>query len=359
MEIHQLLVGASPGDAITNAAIEFRNVLRRVCRSEVYARFYDPALEGEVLPMKDLARRQPSKPDDDILLFHSSIGEPEVAALLQERRERLVVFHHNISPPDPFEHWDPRLADRLREGRRELAALSRRAMLAIAPSEYNAADLRALGFRNIKVSPLLLEIDRLRGLDAHGPTENHLRENVHGPVVLFVAQLLPHKRTDLLLSAYHALVTYLLPEAHLIVVGTSRLPAYTESLAMLIRELHLPRAWMTGRVSNEALVAFYRRADAFVTVSDHEGFCAPLVEAMAFDVPVMARRAAAIPETVGDAAVLLPEDAGPLLIAEGMAELLTNSGLRSALVARGRERVAHFSPSAARAQLLAHLLELV
>lgn len=358
MEVHQVLVGASPGDAITNAALDLRDVLRGVCPSDVYARFYDARLENEVLPLRDLARRPASHPEDNLILFHASIGEPEVFNFIQERPERLVVIHHNISPPAPFMAYDPVFAGRLEGGRRELASLSRKAILALADSAFNAQDLRSLGYRNVKVSPLLLDLDRLSAIEPHALTVNHFDKLVKGPLVVFVGQQLPHKRPDFVLQAFYALSTYLDPDAHLVLVGAPRLPRYTSALEMLLHELHLPRAWIAGRVSDEELVAYYRRADLFVTASEHEGFCAPLLEAMTFDVPVLARSFAAVPETARDAAVLLDPDDGPLVMAEAMHELLHSDAVRAELVERGRRRLEDFSPAAARATMLGHLMDL-
>jgi glycosyltransferase involved in cell wall biosynthesis len=359
MEIHQLLVGASPGDAITNAALDLRNLLRQFCASEVYARFFDARLSGDVLPLRDFRRRQVAHPEENIIIFHASIGEPEVFSFIQERPERLVIVHHNISPPGPFIPYDPAFAGLLDGGRRELMALSKRAVMALADSHYNAEHLASLGYRNVRVSPLILDVQRLLEVEPHEATASHLEKEVRGPVALFVGQLLPHKQPDFLIQAYHALVTNIEPDAHLIVVGPSRLPQYTAALELLVRELQLPHAWLTGRVTDAELVAFYRRADVFVTTSEHEGFCAPLLEAMAFEVPIIARGFAAIPETLGDAGLLLPPDDGPLLIAEAMGELLANAPLRSELVGRGRRRLHDFDPDKARATVLTHLLELV
>jgi glycosyltransferase involved in cell wall biosynthesis len=155
------------------------------------------------------------------------------------------------------------------------------------------------------------------------------------------------------------LTTYSRPDAHLALVGAPRLPRYTASIELLLHELHLPGAWIPGRVSDEELAAYYRRADLFVTASEHEGFCAPLLEAMAFGVPVLARSFAAVPETAGDAAVLLDPDDGPLVMAEAMDEMLGDKALRDDLVARGRRRVQDFNPEASRATVLQHLLDMV
>lgn len=358
MQIHQVLVSASRGDAITNAAFQMRDLFRRIGPSEIYARYFDASLDGEVLPLKDYRVHSGAAPEADILCFHASIGEPEVLSFILDRPERLVVVYHNISPAEPFRDYDPAFAGLLDAGRRELAQLAGRTQLALADSAFNAAELRELGYRDVRVSPLILDVQRLVGIEPDPDKTFHLTTVVEGPVVLFVGQLLPHKRPDLLLKAFHVLVTYLRPDAHLTLVGAGRLPAYRQALELYIRELNLGTAWITGAVTDAELAAFYRRADVLVTASEHEGFCVPLVEAMAFDLPVVARRFAAVPETLGDAGVLLPEEDDPVLLAEAVATVLDDEDLQRSLSARALRRLDHFSPDNARATLLGHLLEI-
>lgn len=343
MALHQVLVGASPGDAVTNAAFEIRALLRQKGPSEIYARYFDAALAGEVLPLDRFIGA-------DVIYFHASIGEPEVASFLASRNERLVVIYHNISPSDPFRDHDAAFADLLDGGREELCALAPRAQSALADSEYNASELEALGYRDVRVSPLILE-PRLHAVEPHPPLMRYLTTEVEGPLVLFVGQLLPHKRPDLLLKAFHVLVTYLIPDARLVVVGAGRLPAYRRALQAFVDELNLP-ASLVGSVSEAELAAYYRHAAVFVTASEHEGFCVPLVEAMSFDVPVVAREYAAVPETLGGAGILLPPIDDPLLMAEALALAITDDEVRSALVDRGRRRVIDFAPDKARATFL-------
>lgn len=357
----QVLVSASPGDAVTNEALALRPALRLLGESDIIARYYDPSFTGDVLALDEYERRAPAGgpgAGDDVLVVHGSIGEPDVAAFLAGRPERLVLRYHNISPSAPFRPYDPAFADLLDQGRREIAALRPRVALALADSTFNAADLEAMGYEDVRVSPLVVDPAELCKLDSHHPTAEHLRTQVEGPVLLYVGQLLPHKRPDLLVQAFHVLATYIDPDAQLILVGPARLPAYRDAVQHLVHELSLPNAWVAGPVSPKALAAFYRRADAFVTASEHEGFCVPLLEAMAFDLPVGARAAGAIPETAGDAALVLPLDAGPLLLGEAMDALLHDDGLRNGLVERGRDRVATFGPEQATATFVGHLEEL-
>lgn len=357
MQFHQVLVSANPGDAITTAAFELRDLLRQFGPSEIYARYVHPKLFYEVKELRYFAGRKSVKMADDVMIYHASIGEPDVTRFVASRPERLAVVYHNISPPERFLAFDPKFAGLLAAGRIELASLADKAITAITVSEYNAAELRDMGFTHVHVSPLVVDLEKLRAIEPSGPTMNHFENGIEGPMILFVGQLLPHKRPDLLLQAYHVLSTHIMPEAALVIAGNHRLPQYSEYLEHQLNELNLNKAWMTGSVDISTLMAFYRSADMFVTMSEHEGFCVPLIEAMGFDVPVLARATTAIPETAGDAAILLPEEEdNPLVIAEAMNELLTDHLLRKQLIKRGRERVEHYDPDIARATMLNHVL---
>ncbi len=356
MEIHQIVVAAAPGDAITNTALEYRRLLRCAGPSDVFAAHRDPALTKKVLPLAEYSRRSSAKTGENLLVVHLSIGDLQLSRFLAERPERLVLVYHNITPPEFFAPYDAAFARLLREGRRELARLPERVQLAIADSEYNASELRALGFPRVRVAPLVVDPAHLHAVRPDHALTSKLSA-LDGPVLLFVGQLLPHKRPDLLVEAYHVLVTKLVPEATLILAGYPRLAAFERVFVQLVRELNLPGAWLLGGVTPEELVAAYRGATVFVTASEHEGLCVPLLEAMAFDLPVLARAFTAIPETLGDAGLLLPADSDPLLLAEAMAELCESPALRVELVARGRRRLEAFDPDTARAEFLAALLE--
>lgn len=352
MDIHQIIVSASPGDAVTSTALALQQLLRRVCPSAVYARYVDPRLHREVLP---LTAFDPVAEPDDLLIYHLSIGEPEIIRFLLGRPERLVLLYHNITPADYFLGLDPGFAALLAGGRAELEVLRSRTDSALAVSSFNARELEELGYRDVSVSPLPVDIAGLRGLEPDPSTVDAL-DALEGPLLLYVGQLLPHKRPDLLLQAYSVLTTHLLPDVNLALLGPTRLESYHDALCTLAADLNLHRARITGWLNGEQLAAYYARADVFVTMSEHEGFCVPLLEAMSFDVPVLARAFGAIPETMAGAGLLLPTDEDPLLAAEAMAELLTSGTLRAELRRRGRERVVALDGEAARATFLHHIL---
>jgi L-malate glycosyltransferase len=264
-------------------------------------------------------------------------------------------MYHNITPSEYFTPYAPHFAELLADGRRELKDVRDRVELALAVSPYNATELEELGYENVRVSPLVVDPARLRAIEPHPVLADELSRRHDGPVFLFIGQLLPHKRPDLLVEAFHVLSTHHAPDATLFLVGAPRIDSYHRAIRRLIRELSLPNAFLVGGVSDERLVAYLRRADVFVTASEHEGLCVPLLEAMAFEVPVLARRYAAVPDTVGGAGLLLPRDSGPLLLAEAMLELVQNQPLRADLVARGQRRLGDFDPEQARATFVANI----
>jgi glycosyltransferase involved in cell wall biosynthesis len=351
--IHQVLVAASPGDAITNMAFELRDALRRVGPSEIYARYIDPRLFDEVEPLDryDVQGR-------NLVVFHASMGEPEVFKLLRAQREPIVLVYHNVTPAAYCEPYDSAFAELLDLGRRELQRLRPRVAATLAASAFNARELEGLGYRNVRVLPPLVDPYRLTRIPSHDLTENHLRVTFgDSPIVLSVGQLMPHKRADFLIEVMHLSATYLWSSASLLLVGAHRLDGYADAIRQQLAELHLPRVHLVGSVRDDELAAMYRAAAVVVTASEHEGFCLPLLEGMAFEKPVVARRCAAIPETVDDAALLLPGSAGPALFAEAINEVLENAATRDALVARGRKRLASFDPADHQRVFLHTLLE--
>jgi L-malate glycosyltransferase len=357
MEIHQIVVAAAPDDAVTNTAFEYQRLLRRVGTSEIYAAHRHPALVDAVRSLRDFARR-PGRTSADVLVVHLSIGDPMVSSFLEQCDERLVLVYHNVTPPEYFAPYDPAFARLLEDGRRQVARLAARAEVAIGVSRYNAAELEALGYRDVRVVPLVVDVEGFRSVPPD-PVLLDALVAAEGPTFLYVGQILPHKRPDLLLEAHEVLVTHLVPDANLVLVGHARNRGFARAFRAQLAELSLPGVRFVGRATPAQLSACFERATAFVTASEHEGVCVPLLESMAFDRPVLARDFGAIAETMGDAGVLLPADSGPLLMAEALAELACSPDLRADLVARGRRRLADFPPDAARAAFLDVLLEVV
>jgi glycosyltransferase involved in cell wall biosynthesis len=353
--IHQVLVAASPGDAITNLAMGTRRLLRRVGPSEIYARHIAPELHGDVLP---LALYKPRRPAQNVLIFHASIGQAEVHEFLTDGHEPLVLVYHNVTPGKYFEPYDPVFADLLVLGRREVERLLPRVVCAIADSQYNARELEEMGYRNVRVVPPVVGVRRLSTVEPKASTMSHLA-SFEAPILLSVGQIMPHKRPDFLVQMMHVAETYLGMDVYLMLVGHQRLERYSRAIREQVLELNLTRVHVVGAVDEADLAAMFRSADVVVTASEHEGFCLPLLEAMTFAKPIIARACAAIPETVGDGALLLPPAQGPMFFAEAVAEIFANEPLQRSLVEGGARRLAELESHPPDEAVVEALLEVV
>ncbi len=330
--VHQLLPVLSPGDAIGQAVLRMRAALQDAgVGSEIFAEEVDQRFQTAAHPSVELPGRVAA---DDVVLYHLSIGARS-ATLLERLRCRRVIVYHNITPAHYYRAVSPRVAHWLDQGRRDLARLAPAAELGVANSEYNAAELRAAGCTDTLVIPPPVDLRRLEPRPSHPSSP---------PLLLFVSRLAPNKRQDHLVRVLAALRGTAQPEATLTLAGGwDDTETYAAGLRRLAADLGVAGAVsIPGRLSDQELGDLYARAGVSVCASEHEGFGMHFLEAWAFEVPVVARAAAAVPETVGDAGVLLRSD-DPLVWAATADRVIRDQGLRRRLQERGRRRLARFS----------------
>ncbi len=269
---------------------------------------------------------------------------------------RLFLNYHNITPAEYFARWEPGMADGFDRARRALAGLATCTELAIADSGYNEAELRRLGYRTTTTSPPLVDLGALHAPPSRRALARIDRRRGAGARWLFVGRLAPNKCQHDVIGAFAAYRKAFDPAARLVLVGAPSSYRYLRALQQLVADLELgDTVVLAGGIAFDALRAEYGRASVFVCCSEHEGFCVPVVEAMELGVPVVAYAAAAIPETVGDAGVLL-DDKDPLRVAVAVAGLLGDRERRAEQVAAGRARAAHFSLAASGARFVRELV---
>ena len=335
----QLVVGAAPGDAITRSAALLRSELLAHGPCDLYALHREGEMLEQVRPLDELpGRRNRDRP----LVFHASIGAWPVFEAV-DHEDRLILVYHNISPPEFFVEFANDVADDLIRGRWELERIRDRVELAIADSEYNAEELEALGYTDIRVIAPTPDVDRLNRVIPDPRMLHRIASWGADPLILCVAQQLPHKRIERVLAAVAVLQQEHLPEARVAIVGVDRFAKYSTALRAMGRTLGLREPQFTGRVTDAELSALYLRARAFLTLSEHEGFCVPVVEAMATGVPVVASDRAAIPSTVGDAGIVIDDPDDPMLVAGVLHRVLTDTTMRHVLLGRGMARAKELS----------------
>jgi glycosyltransferase involved in cell wall biosynthesis len=169
--------------------------------------------------------------------------------------------------------------------------------------------------------------------------------------------VVPNKRQeDVIKVFYH--YRQLNPHSRLFLVGSwGRMERYLEWLRGFVRYLKLEDVHFCGHIPFSQLLAYYRLADVFVSMSEHEGFCKPLLESMYLGVPILAYAAAGVPDTLGDAGILIKEKRYEI-VAELIHLLMTKVDLREAVVARQKERLEHFSSARVMEMLRGYLEKL-
>jgi L-malate glycosyltransferase len=293
------------------------------------------------------------------LLYQAAIGSP-VFDVLAARSEPKLVNYHNIAPAPLFHGWAPELCYELELGRAQLEWLAPETRFAIADSAFNESELVAAGYKETAVVPLLID---MTGSEVHESEETsdrlHRAKVGGGADLLFVGKVSPHKAPHDLVKMLAVLRRLYDPSARLHLVGTPLGERYQAALLEFIDELGLADAvFVTGSVDVAQLESYYRAADVFVCASEHEGFCVPLIEAMGHGVPVVAYGVAAIPETVGEAGLVLSQK-DPLLFASAVARVLDDADLRHKLQRAGRERLADFTLARSRQRFVDLLTQAV
>ncbi len=333
MIVHQFVPTLEPG-AVGAHTLMVRDVLRAAGHtSEVFASEIEPvwADRGAYL-LRDARTRA------DVVVYQMAIGSIVADAVLG-RDEPIVVNHHNLTPMRYITGWQPIAAHGVAWGRGQLRELAARARLGVADSTYNEQDLIEAGFTRTTVVPILLDLATFDVAPAPVPAPKA------GVTWLFVGRLAPNKAQHDIVKAFAAYRRFHNPDAHLNLVGGGREDGYARTLQRFIHALGLDESvTITGGVSDAELAAHYAAADVFVVCSEHEGFCVPLLESMHHRVPIVAYASTAVPETLGEAGLLL-DVKDPCTVAAAVDRLVGDSALQRQLVDAGEQRVREFDLS--------------
>ena len=340
VRVDQVIPSLASRDAIGVSSLNLRDGLRAAgIDSDIFYGSFTPDVEQEGRPVIELGRATRGR----WLLYQASIGSP-VYDILAARSEPKLVNYHNITPASLLRDWEPAVAYEASLGREQLARLAPQSRFAVADSGFNESELLALGYSGTAVVPLLIDMHSKSDLPDPDLTERLRRrkEREGGADLLYVGKISPHKAPHDLVKMLDVLRRTYDPAARLHLIGSPLGETYEPALRAFIAELGLEEAVnLPGSVSGAELEAYFRAADVFVMASDHEGFCVPLVEAMGHGVPIVAYGVAAVPETVADAGLVLP-DKSALPFAAAVGRVLGDPQLRSLLASAGRTRAAGF-----------------
>ena len=338
MRVHQIVPRLDAGDAVSNQALAIHKLVTRWgFESHVYANGMDEF--GKRVASYDHTYREFMSETGDLLIYHYSIYCGNYRYYL-ESRNRKVLIYHNITPAGFYERFYPAAADLCRMGRDLIPQLAV-CDLALGDSDFNRRELVEAGFPEeiTGVLPINPPLDKLDGVEEDEEFSRRLRDGKLN--FLFVGRVVPNKCIEDIVKLFYCYHRGINAASRLVVAG-SLLNTYYSALLSLARRMGIAdRVHFLGKVSDSRLKSCYLRSHYYVSMSEHEGFCVPLLESFHFGLPVLAYAAGAVPETMGDAGVLFTGKDYALL-AELVERLERDAFLRERITAAQRQRLGDF-----------------
>lgn len=300
MRIIQIVPSISYGDAVSNNIFAIDRILKENnYKSYIYADGVDQRLKGKVKLFKNMPPIEP----DDIVLYHKASAHAMTYIFASYNCTKVLVYH-NVTPAEFFAPYSKEIADNCTLARTMLKNIHDKVDYCLTVSDYNKQELEEMGFKNITVIPILIAFDDYNKT----PNKKIVEQYSDGRTnILFTGRIAPNKKYEDIIQAFYYYNNYVDPTARLILVGSCGLPTYEQRLRKYIEKLELQNVIFTGHIPFDEILAYYKVADVFLCMSEHEGFCVPLAEAMYFNVPIIAYNSSAIAGTLDGSGVLVHE----------------------------------------------------
>jgi glycosyltransferase involved in cell wall biosynthesis len=333
MIVEQYLPAFHYGDAIGNSTLAFDQFLKKKgIDSRIIALTIDECLRDHACFLDHY-----TPVDSAIKILHFAIPSILTDLFLGFKKNKVLIYH-NITPPQFFVDFSSDLVRFTQAGREHLAKLQNCCQVNIADSAYNAQELIELGFENVSSFPIMIDLDAYRqtASPAYGNLIRDERKNI-----VFVGRITPNKKIEDLIKTVFFYKKYLSPAVRLIIAGnTNTLPKYFHAVHTMAGHflLNAEDVFFTGHIPFAELLAVYRSADLFMSMSEHEGFCLPLIESCFFSIPVIAFDTGAVAETLGGGGLLVKTKQHDYIA--GLAyELLSSQDLANTLKIKQQQRI--------------------
>ena len=340
MTVIQLLPTLSYGDAIGNDVLALHEVLaQKGYSSAVYAESIDPRLSFDFIHSAD---KLPELTESDLIIYHASIGSA-INQLLPSIKARKVMVFHNITPAAYFYQYNLQAFRLTEKGYNEIRSLAGVFDLCIADSVFNREELIRMGYTcPIEVCPIVIPFEDYRQEPDAEILERY--RDGGGTDWLFVGRLAPNKKQEDVILSFCRFREKYDPSARLFLVGSEvGFERYALRLKNYVKKLGLEDSVIfSGHIRFRELLAYYRLADVFVCMSEHEGFCVPIVEAMLFSLPIVAADAGAVSDTMEKGGILL-DDRSPELAAAAVHRLMTDKTLKAFILQEQKKNLTRFS----------------
>lgn len=337
MRVVQIVPTLAYGDAIGNEVFAFKRLIKSLGYiTEIYTSSIVPPLNRKCAKLID---NKINFSESDIIIYHLSTGS-KLNYQLAEFKGRKVVVYHNVTPPDFFEPYDRASYNLNTEAMKEVKFLADKVDYCLADSEFNKQDLINLGYKcKIDVLEILLSFDEYKKKPNLQTLSFYADNRVN---LLFTGRIAPNKKIENIISTFYQYKKNYNPSARLFLVGSYKDgDLYYRKLMKYIKELKLSDVIFTGHIPFDEILSYYKLADVFLCMSEHEGFCVPLVEAMLFDVPILAYDKCAIKDTLSGAGILF-ENNDPLYTAALVDRIVRDESLKRKNIYNQQKRLQDF-----------------
>jgi len=340
LQINQFHPTVAFGDAISNQILSLQQLLRGLgYHSEIFCEQPPINFKGKT---KLIAHYELGAAAEHLLLTHFSLGYSlTTLEWLRRLPARKVLVYHNITPHAYFSGINEIYLEAAQAGREQLPTLQPLTVAGWGDSDFNCQELAEQGWSRLGTLPIIFEPRRY----AVTPDRRVLKRLQDGRLnLLFVGRVSPNKRLEDLILTFYYLKHNVNPDARLLLVGSARgMEPYLGFLQALIKRLQLTDVIITGHITTAELVAYYQSATVYLSMSEHEGFGVPLLESMYFGVPIIAYKAAAVPETLAGSGILV-KTKDHAAIAELIGLVAEDVHLRTRVVSAQKMRLKDFMP---------------
>lgn len=327
MKVIQVLNALDYGDGVCNDAYHIRDLLIKMgYQTEIYSRYVHEKCKRDA---KDISLL---KADRDDIIIHHFAGESVVHEEVFACNCRKILRYHNVTP-DIFMQGE---VTEITAAEKQLLTIWQNYDYLIAVSEFNKQCMQNLGVTGeIAVVPILMKFDKFANLTPL----YHRRKRF-----LAVGRIARNKKCEDTIKIFEQYYSNFDVDSELYFVGNYQgYEDYYEELKQLLNSCKCKnRVHFTGKVSDQELYDYYRSSDIFICMSEHEGFCIPLIESMAMKLPTIAYDACAVKDTMGDAGVLV-KDKDYLTIAKLCYMILHNRDMKEQMIDRQCNWISNFS----------------
>lgn len=354
MRLFQVLTTISFGDAVSNDTLALHDTLaKQGYATKVFAENIDERLQKKhkhISPIKKLKVAR-----DDVIIYHMSTGT-KLNYDIAEYKCKKIMIYHNVTPPEFFKGYSNIAYNLCDQGRQALEFLKDKFDYVIGDSQYNIDELKKIGFTApMRVLPILIPFDDYSKKPSSKIVFKYKDDGYTN--ILFTGRIAPNKKQEDVISAFYHYKKYYNPKSRLFLVGNSSgMESYQKRLDDYVAALGVEDVIFTGHISFDQILAYYTLADLFLCMSNHEGFCVPVVEAMQFAIPVVAYNSSAVPDTLQGGGLVVDTD-NPLEVAGVMNHLLTNAELKDTILKNQKARLASLGHEVVEARFLDYLKE--